>query len=89
VDFRSRLYSVHRNLSSFIGAPCSDGMVLGLVGAYALGRAMQSTLYGTDALSLPVLFVVGLVLLGAALVACYAPARRASAVDPMIVLRQE
>jgi putative ABC transport system permease protein len=65
------------------------GLVLGLVGAYALGRAMQSTLYGTDALSLPVLFLVGLVLLGAALVACYVPARRASAVDPMIVLRQE
>jgi putative ABC transport system permease protein len=65
------------------------GLVLGLVGAYALGRAMQSTLYGADALSLPVLFVVGLVLLGVALVACYVPARRASAVDPMIVLRQE
>jgi putative ABC transport system permease protein len=65
------------------------GLALGLAGAYALGRAMQSTLYGTDALSLPVLFVVGLVLLGAALVACYVPARRASAVDPMIVLRQE
>ncbi|MGH9935086.1 MAG: ADOP family duplicated permease, partial [Blastocatellia bacterium] len=65
------------------------GLVLGLAGAYALGRAMQSTLYGTEALSLPVLLVVGLVLLGAALVACYVPARRASAVDPMIVLRQE
>jgi putative ABC transport system permease protein len=65
------------------------GLALGLAGAYALGRAMQSTLYGTDALSLPVLFIVGLVLLGAALVACYVPARRASAVDPMIVLRQE
>jgi putative ABC transport system permease protein len=65
------------------------GLVLGLAGAYAVGRAMQSMLYGTDALSLPVLLVVSLVLLGAALIACYAPARRASAVDPMIVLRQE
>ena len=67
----------------------ASGLVLGLLGAYALGRAMQSTRYGTGALSLPVLLAVGLVLLGAALVACYVPARRASAVDPMIALRQE
>jgi putative ABC transport system permease protein len=67
----------------------AGGLALGLAGAYALGRAMQSTLYGTGALSLPVLLVVGLILLGAALIACYVPARRASAVDPMIVLRQE
>jgi putative ABC transport system permease protein len=67
----------------------ASGLALGLAGAYALGRTMQSTLYGTGALSLPVLLAVGLVLLGAALVACYVPARRASAVDPMIALRQE
>ncbi len=65
------------------------GLAFGLLGAYALGRAMQSTLYGTDTLSLPVLLAVSLVLLGAALVACYVPARRASAVDPIMVLRQE
>ena len=67
----------------------AGGLVFGLAGAYALGRAMQSTLYGTGALSLPVLLGAGLVLLGAALVACYVPARRASAVDPMMALRQE
>jgi putative ABC transport system permease protein len=66
-----------------------SGLVLGIAGAYALGRAMQSSLYGTGALNLPVLLAVSLVLLGAALVACYLPARRASAVDPMIALRQE
>jgi len=67
----------------------AGGLALGLLGAYALGRAMQSTLYGTGALSLSVLLVVCLVLLGAALIACYVPARRASAVDPMTALRQE
>jgi putative ABC transport system permease protein len=66
----------------------SGGLVLGLVGAYALGRAMQAMLFGTGALSVPVVLVAGLVLLGAALVACYVPARRASAVDPLIALRQ-
>ncbi|MPZ19129.1 MAG: FtsX-like permease family protein, partial [Luteitalea sp.] len=67
----------------------AGGLVLGLLGAYGLGRAMQSTLYGTSALSVPVLLAVGTVLLAAAVVACYVPARRASAVDPMIALRQE
>src|SRR5262249_26655849 len=43
------------------------GLVLGLVGAYALGRTMQSMLFGTGALSLPVVLVTGLVLLGTAL----------------------
>jgi putative ABC transport system permease protein len=65
------------------------GLILGLAGAYGLGRAMQSTLYGTGALSLPVLLAVSVTLLGAALLACYVPARRASAVDPMMALRQE
>src|SRR5688572_25653362 len=64
------------------------GLVLGLLGAYALGRAMQAMLFGTGALSVPVVLVAGLVLLGAALVACYVPARRASSVDPLIALRQ-
>jgi len=70
-------------------ALAAGGLVLGLAGAYALGRGMQSTLYGTGTLSLPVLLVAGFVLLGVALIACYVPARRASAVDPMIALRQE
>ncbi len=66
----------------------TGGLVLGLVGAYALGRTMQSMLFSTGALSLPVVLVTGLVLLLTALAACYVPARRASAVDPLIALRQ-
>jgi putative ABC transport system permease protein len=48
---------------------------------------MRSTLYGTGAMSLPVVLGAGVVLLGAAVMACYLPARRASRVDPMITLR--
>jgi putative ABC transport system permease protein len=65
------------------------GLAVGIVGAYALGRAMQSTLFGIGAINVPVLLGVGTVLLASALLACYVPARRASAVDPMIALRQE
>jgi putative ABC transport system permease protein len=69
-------------------ALAAGGLLLGLAGAYALGRAMQGILYGTGSLNLRVLLAVGLVLLTAALVACYLPARRASGADPMIALRQ-
>jgi putative ABC transport system permease protein len=64
------------------------GLALGAVGAYALGRAMQSTLFGIGTINVPVLLGVSAVLLASALLACYVPARRASAVDPVIALRQ-
>jgi putative ABC transport system permease protein len=67
----------------------AGGLALGAAGAYLLGRAMQSTLFGIGAINVPVLLSVSGVLLASALVACYVPARRASAVDPMIALRQE
>ncbi len=51
------------------------------------GHRMQSMLFGTGALNLPVILAIGLVLLGTALAACYVPARRASTVDPLIALR--
>jgi putative ABC transport system permease protein len=65
------------------------GLVLGLLGAYFVGRAMQSTLYGTGSMDWTASTAVAAVLLLAGLIACYVPARRASSVDPMIALRQE
>jgi predicted permease len=65
------------------------GLGLGLGGAYLVGRAMQSTLYGVSALDVGAFSAVAVVLLAAALLACYFPARRASRVDPMVALRDE
>ena len=65
------------------------GLGLGLVGAYFVGRAMQSMLFGVKALDVSAFGAVGVVLLGAALLACYLPARRAASVEPMRVLRTE
>lgn len=65
------------------------GLSLGLGGAYLVGRALQSTLYGVSALDILAFSTVAVVLLAAALLACYFPARRASRVDPMVALRDE
>ena len=65
------------------------GLGLGLIGAYFVGRAMQSMLFGVRALDLSAFVSVALILLAAALLACYIPARRAASIEPMRVLRTE
>lgn len=65
------------------------GLGLGLGGAYLVGRAMQATLYGVSALDVGAFSSVAGILLAAALLACYFPARRASRVEPMVALRDE
>jgi len=58
------------------------GLGLGLAGAFAATRALKSLLFGVSA-SDPMTFVgVVCVLLAAALLASYGPARRAARVEP-------
>ena len=65
------------------------GILLGSIGAYFVGRAMQGMVYGVGAIDPLAFSVVAMTLLMAALFACLVPARRAMAVDPMTALRQE
>ena len=65
------------------------GLILGLGGAYFVGRAMKSVLYEVGAMDPLSVGIVALFLLLSALVACYVPARRAMRVDPLVALRQE
>jgi predicted permease len=65
------------------------GIVLGLLGAFALTRLLQGLLFEVGPTD-PLTFVgVAAVLSAATLLACYVPARRASRVDPIIALRVE
>jgi putative ABC transport system permease protein len=65
------------------------GTLIGLGGAYLVGRAMQSTLYGVGAFDVSALVGVSALLLAAALLACWFPARRASRIEPLEALRYE
>ncbi|HEV2840926.1 MAG TPA: ABC transporter permease [Chthoniobacterales bacterium] len=65
------------------------GTILGLIGAWLAGRAMQSVLFGVPTIHLATLFGTAFVMTAVSLIACLIPARRATKVDPMIALRAE
>ncbi len=65
------------------------GIALGLVAALVVMRTMTSLLFEVKATDPLTFGGVSLVLLGAALLACYLPARRAARIDPMVALRHE
>ncbi len=65
------------------------GAAIGIAGSLALTSVIESLLFGVTATD-PLTFIgVTLLLLGAGLLACYIPARRAMRVDPIITLRYE
>ncbi len=65
------------------------GTILGLIGAWLTGRAMQSILFDVPTLHVATLFGTALVMTAVSLVACLIPARRATKVDPIEALRAE
>jgi len=65
------------------------GVVLGLTAALILTRVLQSMLFNLSATD-PLTFVtISLLLIGVTLFATWLPARRATRVDPSVVLREE
>jgi predicted permease len=65
------------------------GLAAGTVGAVGLGRALAVYLYQTTPTDPIVYAAVGGVFLTSAALACLAPARRATAIDPLSALRAE
>ena len=65
------------------------GAVLGLGAAWVGSRTLSSMLFEVEPTDPVTYGVVALVTAGVGLVACYAPARRAGRVDPVVSLQQE
>jgi predicted permease len=67
----------------------AGGTILGIIGAWLTGQAMQAVLFHVPALNLAILagavFVMGLV----SLVACLLPSQRAARISPMEALTEE
>ncbi len=71
------------------GTLALSGIAIGLAGAWITTRLMAGFLYGVSPGDPLTLASVALLLLAVALAACWAPARRAMRVDPMMALRYE
>jgi putative ABC transport system permease protein len=65
------------------------GVVTGIIGAIALTRFMGALLYGVTPTDPVTYGAVAGILVAAALLASYLPARRATRVDPILALRAE
>jgi hypothetical protein len=66
----------------------AGGLMLGLVGAFALGRAMEGQVFGVGSMDPFVLVAVALSTAVIAMLGCVVPAHRAARVDPLNALSQ-
>ena len=65
------------------------GITVGLIGAFAGARYMQSMLFGVEPRDPGTFVAVAVAFAVVAMIASYLPARRATKVDPMVALRVE
>jgi ABC-type antimicrobial peptide transport system permease subunit len=80
---------VVRMIAGDIAVPVVVGVAVGLGGALASTRVLESMLFGLTPRDLPTLAIAALVLTASGAFAAWAPSRRASRVDPMSALREE
>jgi putative ABC transport system permease protein len=71
------------------GAIVAVGLVAGVVGAALLTRYLEGMLYGLTALDPATFIVVAATFAVVAMAAAYLPARRATAIDPLVAVRHE
>jgi len=65
------------------------GLALGVCGSVVFTRLMGSVLYGVDPVEPATYVLSSLILATVVLLATYIPVRRATRIDPALVLREE
>jgi len=70
-------------------APAAVGLFVGVAGALAVNRLLQSQLVGVTPYDRFTMAAAPIVLLAVALCACQVPARRAVSIDPAVALRHD
>jgi putative ABC transport system permease protein len=93
IGVRAALGATRRQLAALVIRqslpPIGAGVVLGIVGSFGFGRLLQELLYQVTPGDPQVIVSIVALLIVVALLACWLPARRAAAIDPMIALRDE
>jgi ABC-type antimicrobial peptide transport system permease subunit len=93
IGIRMALGAGRRSIASIVvgraGGATGVGIVVGAVLAVAGTSVLESRVFGLEALSFGVFVFAALVLAGAAVVAAWLPANRATRVDPVSAMRVE
>jgi ABC-type antimicrobial peptide transport system permease subunit len=63
------------------------GLTLGVIGAFFAARIIRGLLFGVAPNDPTTFVLVGVMMAGIGLLACWIPARRASRIDPAITMR--
>jgi putative ABC transport system permease protein len=89
VAMGARRWGVVRSVLREALLQATIGVVIGLGGAFALTRLLESQLFGLEPTD-PITFAgVVVLLVGVALLASFVPAKRAAGVQPSVALREE
>jgi putative ABC transport system permease protein len=80
---------VMRSILGYGAGLTALGIAIGILLTVAGGGVVRSLLFGIAPLDPAAFALAGVTLVGAALLACYVPARRATRVDPLVAVRAE